>query len=134
MEAGRELDAEVAEKVMLLKVIARDWPCWYDPETGYAEAVVMPLEDGDLEGTHPEPVYDPYPGCNPNPRPSVVPEYSTDIAAAWAIVEELKLSILYEPDGWMASYVGSKGAPHIHYIHAATAPLAICLAALECVK
>lgn len=100
MEAGRELDALIAEKVM-----------------GF------PLEI--IRGA-------PYPEC---PR-----HYSTDIAAAWEVVEK--------DDGWghdwrVKRWVSSS-KPYSctaertadgqnFYAEAETAPLAICLAALKAV-
>ena len=45
MKAGRNLDAEVAEKVMGLIVVSHDWPCGREPECGFYEAahVIPPI-------------------------------------------------------------------------------------------
>lgn len=108
MDAGRELDALVAEKVM-------GWVCICERKHQLC------------------PVHDSY--------------YSTDIAAAWQVVERLK------HDGWNVSIGGDNGWGCTFYkvlvrgndaftstwteshgpINAENAPLAICLAALKAV-
>ena len=94
--AGRELDAEVAEKVM-----------WAD----------LDLTDYHIERAVPD--------C-----------YSTSIAAAWQVVEKMKLDSpmvrydAYRDDDrprWTCAINGVRG-------DANTAPLAICLAALKAVE
>src|SRR5919106_517365 len=90
MEAGRELDALVAEKVM-------GWP-------DYAEK-------------------------------NHCPEYSTDIAAAWLIVEEFvpayDLSLTWHNGAWETRFI-LWGAPMQHYTGKGNSEmLAICRAALK---
>ena len=113
MKAGRELDALVAEKVFGQKL--------------FRGAVVYgnwsPQDDG----------YDGY-VCD-------VPRYSTDIAAAWKVVEQLEtgtdddlpmlIHLFQDCDRW-------KCCVHLQYDHILmatawedTAPLAICIAALK---
>ena len=96
MEAGRELDTLVAEKVMGLNVdrsMMHNGPSYFDP-----------------------------------------PAYSTDIAAAWLVVEKLRETHdvelrgyqPYEPNNWQV-VVDSE------FYTEGTAPHAICLAALKAV-
>ncbi|MDP9315132.1 MAG: hypothetical protein M3R24_30430, partial [Chloroflexota bacterium] len=105
-EAGRDLDALVAAKVM-----------GFD-----ADRIIS--GGGYRVGNH---------------TPSVIswahiPQYSTDIAAAWEVVEKLiHLDPLvaiwgYEDGsiGWYCDFEGSKA-------HARTAPHAVCLAALKAI-
>ena len=117
LKAGAELDAMVAEKVM-------GWT-WHivriHASTNTMTAWVRP-------GHHVPKTIDP--GNNWNaPLP-----YSTDIAAAWEVVEKMykdhKLGMWMDvtvPESGIDAYFGDfKGA-------ADTAPLAICLAALKAV-
>lgn len=79
MEAGRELDALVAEKVMGLMRFqtsegrtnwrGEKWVQWYHA-------------DGQQPSCY---------GMTGSPSPSPLPKYSTDIAAAWELVEKLNL-------------------------------------------
>lgn len=118
MEAGRELDALIAEKVM-------GYPA-------FAEKVVTKLGDHLVISDH----------CaicgRKDGTSECLPHYSTDIAAAWEVVEKLRLSVLQFEDGWFADprlesyrehFWGALGADDF----SATAPLAICRAALEAV-
>jgi hypothetical protein len=58
---------------------------------------------------------------------NLCPHYSTDIAAAWELVEKMKYFTLYRGDGyWECEYSGQ----YLESIDAETAPLAICRAAL----
>lgn len=116
---GRQLDILVAEKVMRLE----PWP-------GFPGAFRAPII---LPGQTPKP-------CAP-------PEYSTDIAAAWEVVEKLREQgaafcieqhpMAEEPTVWFLTDKNmSEGIiPTDHQEHisatAATVPLAICLAALK---
>ena len=58
-----------------------------------------------------------------------VPRYSTDIAAAWTVVEKFRLIVGPRVDGWCATV----GLPDLldWYVADASAPRAICLAALK---
>lgn len=108
MDAGRELDALIAEKVM-------GWT-WKEVE---GEQYLYPPRPGDVN----------------------IPHYSTDIAAAWQVVEKLaELGMLTSVcwgrsgnHGIIASVDILEGGFN-KPIAAHTAPLAICLAALETVK
>lgn len=155
MAAGRELDALVAEKVMGLTVVAHDWPCGYDPECGYYEASMFAgFRDGDGSWyaergpVHVRAGVDLWP-----PRPSFhepdrliahvdpVPAYSTDIAAAWAVVEQVEdtgngwvFSLAHRviPDCWVARFT-PLAVTGLVSEEADTVPLAICRAALAAV-
>lgn len=99
LEAGRELDALVAE-AMGVNVVARDWPCGYWPDGGGYDA--------DTEAAHKNtaawfsdrgPVFAVGQGWPPRLLPGLdrpmasvrpVPFYSTDIAAAWTIVRAFR--------------------------------------------
>lgn len=115
MEAGRELDALVAEKVM-------GW------EPGPGGIHLFPPKD--------EPNRKRFTRWNGEARVTEIPHYSTDIAAAWEVVEKLghKFQMFLNTRGkWTeADFVhwpdNLKG-----YVAASadTAPLAICLAALK---
>jgi len=101
MKPGRELDALVAEKVMGW---APEYPGgWLHPPRNHPNRKKYLDHDG----------------C------SVLQPYSTDIAAAWEVVEKIEYNLeLIEDEEWIASFFGvrafGKSAPH-----------AICLAALK---
>lgn len=116
MNPGRELDALVAEKIFRQQVVD------IMGQVAIQHRITTPFE----YIITPE-------GIKPTPP------YSTDIAAAWEVVEKLKLSIVYNRDmgtwlagildafvanqivdGWMDVSATSKTAPH-----------AICLSALQ---
>lgn len=74
----------------------------------------------------------------------VLPHYSSDIAAAWEVVEKLKARLCEEPDTLALEYRGGTWQAGFKYFShedgwdygdnagkADTAPLAICLAALK---
>jgi hypothetical protein len=134
MEAGRELDAIIAEKVM-----------GWQRETDERE--LRRLNSGYLDASE-------YARWWINPSGGwacASPRYSTDIAAAWEVVERLKdanrddasydFDLIYESSkeretglrndvfGWFAQF----GEAEHGSGRADTAPLAICLAALEAV-
>lgn len=126
MEAGRELDALVAEKVMGKKTrrLSGNLYCWE--------------YDGDYKNLH--------------GLAQPIPAYSTDLSAAWEVVEKLcnwdvddnmlvlqgqgpDLEKKRSPDGeapqwWEAEIAGTWGKV---MVEAETAPLAICLAALKAI-
>ncbi len=68
--------------------------------------------------------------------PIGLPHYSTDIAAAWKVVEHLKrlepqLSFHPVSGMWMCIFNGDEGSEYEDYdSHGESAPLCICLAAL----
>lgn len=121
MVAGRELDARVAEKVM----------AWTRSMTQYGEFLrdaehgVAPLF-GVIRGN--------------------LPFYSTDIAAAWSVVEELTRPGLQFMSDFMVQRNGQRryfaqflaegltDGLHNEWIEAETMPLAICCAALAAVE
>lgn len=121
MTPGRELDALVAEKVMGCKVL-------WQKATVSGPYCGCNCADGFEEGPH----------SDPNRMDANLKSYSTDIAAAWEVVEKLaengKLLELYAGGGpkgasWTATFFdGSSGNEY-----ADTAPHAICLAALKAV-
>ena len=118
MNPGRELDALIAEKVMGLKNIRyiKDWS-FLEPDLA-----------SDLTEDH----------VNAKARGAdavVVPFYSTDIGAAWEVVDKFKeyqLLKIYYPSQEQTLYVVSfkRGCER----SAETAPHAICLAALKAVE
>lgn len=146
--AGRELDAEVAEKVMGWTGIGQ-WSCEIVPDDddwfGVPPGAIEKFKSNELTKT-----------CWP------IPNYSTDIAAAWLVFEKLSQSELTcstgDPNdgGSHISYVKShptKAASVVYpvverfgcqfwsadgsmigFAEADTAPLAICLAALMAVS
>lgn len=134
-EAGRELDALVAEKVMGLTREQWIFRCYVerherDEEWCYNCTALI----GDA------------------PADERVPNlYSTDIAAAWQVVEKMRvmdasvemMAYRIEAEGdkriahrvviWGANRMGGDWSTHVAEKAAATMPLAICLAALACV-
>jgi hypothetical protein len=113
LAAGRALDAQVAEQVMGLTVVAHDWPCSYDPECGQYEAENTFYTESEWGGER-GPVYVPDGGIWPpevppdeparRPSPSLttarnwmrpradvraVPFFSTEMADAWRVVEHM---------------------------------------------
>lgn len=107
MKPGRELDAKVAEVVMELNL-----------------SFQMEGEDTKLSGYH-------YTENYGQRYFSQIPRYSTDITAAWQVVEKMKeqhvFEIGFEYGRWECSFDWDESK-------ASTAPYAICLAALEVVK
>jgi len=121
VKAGRELDALIAEKVKGYKLT--------NPQDGpvmkYGSVTVQYLKTwmnsaGELFNNE------------------TLPEYSTDIAAAWKVVENIQLSF----PGTVFEFKSYSPEQHAHAIfigpktssaEADTAPLAICLAALKSV-
>lgn len=107
LTAGRELDALVAERVMGASVLRHQGSDGHDAYFDW--------------GDHTR---------------GYAPAYSTDIAAAWAVVEHLKqldLSLAWHNSQWVARFI--KWGKVEHSIgEADTGPLAICLAALKAVE
>ncbi len=104
MEAGRELDALVAERVM-------GW------QVSYAEKRGRPPLQDDRWG-----------------RYGPVPHYSTEIAAAWQVVEQVQKM----HDDTLAAFASflddGEGRSYLYNMKAADAALAICRAALHAVS
>jgi len=110
LEAGRVLDAQVAKKIM--NVVACD--NWHHCHTDVMEMNI--------------------PTCSHNciPRDHWPPKYSTEIRLTWHVVEKL-LSLGWHvdiEDGWHVVVFGGPTGK-CESAAADTAPLAICLAALE---
>lgn len=127
MNPGRELDALVAEKVMGKFVIS-------DPKQ-YLE--VMVSEGGDYFGgkwvstvlCHNE-TFDKH---LPGHAVAIVKQYSTNISAAWEVVEKLPGFSLRKLDGaYWCTFANSWDDELIDVIEK-TAPHAICLAALRAI-
>jgi hypothetical protein len=123
MEAGREMDAEIGRRVFGL--------------------AVRTITQIDHRGAHDEPGYSDPPRRMGDGRMGVaahaLPLYSTDLGAAWQVVDKLRaeghgefqLSADPDPtDAWIASFSVPLGDAPPFFPMAPTAPLAICLAAL----
>lgn len=134
MNAGRELDALVAEKVIGWKwatfcrvalllspfdfereVPGKPWMGWTE---GAENSVQRDIEER-LEGFQ------------------SIPHYSTDIAAAWEVVEKMRrdgygVHVGGRPDAWEISIINAGGL-EFSLDDQPTAPLSICLAALQAV-
>lgn len=126
MDAGRELDALVAEHVMGWKRV--DVPKDYDGQN--AGVTLLPATPSSI-GWDPKGAYALWHFC---------PYYSTDIAAAWLVVEKLvnegKVFIV-KGDGLRTGDYPLKWTvlcDNQPRTDANTAPLAICLAALKAVS
>lgn len=156
LQAGRELDAMVAERVMGWKVVGYV-DAWGEcgPEEPMAEPGDHPayVEECICEWVRQNNVEygkDPEHGwihghswqCL-----AIVPEHSTSVAAAWEVVEKMRergwqLHLQGPHGGWRARFVwwgetipvvGAR--PRIDpHADADTAPLAICLAAIQAVE
>jgi len=115
MEAGREMDALVAELM--------GWESQYIEYGGSAGEYVWVLPDGKWQ------------------HEPDVPEYSTDIAAAWLVVEKFlphfriecfEDSVNTDEKGWHCDIWTVRG--HACAEGCDTAPLAICRAALKAIE
>lgn len=127
MKPGREADAIVAEKVMGHTV---EWgKTWTLDDWSSTDNCTEEHGPGIPRGQ----------GMHiANPPRESVPEYSTDIAAAWEVVEKVEatgrwLWLSRGPGGWIAAFSAAENqAVPLHAkASASTAPLAICLAALS---
>lgn len=110
MNYGKELDILIATKIMGLEY----WP-------GRTDAVKATFVNWGFD-----------------PKPCIPPEYSTDIAAAWKVVEKLNLFFQYElhrdkSGRWQIGY-GSDSAYFNEVYEGHSAPHVICLAALDLKK
>ena len=130
LPAGRELDALVAEKVMGWRITA-----WNDGEPWGNREVFPPFEP--INGIPADC------DCISHSEAGEPPHYSTDIAAAWEVVEKLwdedfhvQFQLVHQVTAgkWRVEFPTRK-VPHHNYVfaHADTASLAICRAALKAV-
>lgn len=117
MKAGRELDALVAEKVMGWKL---------EPYTRCIQ--VLPVEAGRPPEGADTSKLKPF----NNIGSYEIPHYSTAIAAAWEVVEKLRLAILPMSNGQWGAAV-NEDKEFVPGFIANTAQHAICLAALKAV-
>lgn len=113
LPAGRELDALIASKVMGWLHVGRGI-------TSFADATLLPFDHGRRDGSTP---FEP------------VPPYSTDIRAAWAVVERVRhlsqessTRLEHEGELWHATF---STLDFLAQASGETAPLAICRAALK---
>lgn len=124
LEAGRELDSLVHRRVMELPVVPDAWG--------------LPMQPGDHWTSDPHGTYTGTPTTTGSP----IPAYSTDIAAAWEVVEKLReRRIFLSVDAhWDRFDVDAAIGPSLvvaadfwerAFATADTAPLAICRAALR---
>jgi hypothetical protein len=101
MPAGRVMDALVVERVM-----------GYTIDYEFEEPQIKELRDK----------YDEW---------GMIPCYSTDIAAAWQVVEKLRLFVMpWGDDEWCVSHERDKHLAFQNIVPAPSAPLAISRAAL----
>lgn len=148
MEAGNELDALIAEHIFNLQVLGIS-PCiettdkaevWLLNDKvdwgGRAERLPIYLRECRCAERIPE---DEIWNGHISLCVAVVPRYSADIAAAWLVVEKMKVThgawVEFE-DTWRADFQhGMVGSPHFSKGTGSgdTAPLAICRAALKAV-
>lgn len=148
--AGRKLDGLIAEAVMGIDIVSKNHPCGKDPECGnYKASHFLPATQS--WWTEKDIVYMPEWGLYPPEKTDEgdeycfvepVPFYSTDIAEAFKVVENMKSSfgadsmelIAYGKDYWCWFRKGIEdGAGTVKYIGKAngnTPALAICRAAL----
>lgn len=143
MQAGRELDAIVAERIMGWRWYTRPLAPlrWLGPPNAADgppnSAGAVALCDKADKGKEAEDGWwleeDRYRDGFPR-----VPHYSTEISAAWEVAEKLHLTVTPGIRGWRAarcnwSQSGETTAVgmtnHRQWVEAETAPLAICLAA-----
>ena len=123
LEAGRELDALVAEKVMGWK---------WDKGNSLQHLLLGP--DGAIGAVI---FHDGIADDDGIVQPLDCPHYSTDIAAAWEVVEKLRrandgeyLFTINDAGMWYAKFLDEHGEPVSRSGFCDTAPLAICRAGL----
>jgi len=134
LEAGRQLDALIAEKVM-------GWIWCVQVNT--CSPVKTELGKRSRFLGHPDRYrnwYEKWDGKEQLPidihEESAFGEYSSDIAAAWEVVEmfcadDIRLSLYYPVDGDICQLHFEGDSGRLHYAEAKAVPLAICRAALK---
>lgn len=132
IEVGRELDAEVAEKLF-----GAEWEHFPKADAGVASRLIAPAPDDWILVWH---YHDDRPS-HFNTNRDCLPEYGTRIEDAWKVVEKMREQG-FEMDmgfstssGWWALFYDhdenlAYRAEAENYADAETAPLAICCAAL----
>jgi hypothetical protein len=142
-DAGRALDALIAEKVMGWR-----WRrgAHYDVSSVPASQQQHLLAPGESVGEQPSGeftsiVEGDWPPADGRIIWNHMPEYSTDIAAAWLVVERMRadgwwpeVKYLVDWDNAAKWYAACHRPPHQWSATAATAPLAICRAALAALE
>lgn len=124
--SGRELDAAVAESLMGLRVVDRDWPCGREPECGCYEAALCREDEdaGDGWWTDRGPVYAERDGGWP-PEPfdrfngtvvmaaivQPVPFYSSDASEADAVAKRVLSRGEWAQDLFFSALWLQAGAP-----------------------
>lgn len=149
--AGRELDAALAERVMGLRVVHPAWPCGYYPD-GCSIEIMHAADDENREPdswhTELRPIHQVREGDPDNSDThtyrflcEVVPAYSTDIAAAWLVVERMRAlgwcvainDRMDDPEPWWCEFA-TDGYERGAQAWANTMPLAVCRAALAATR
>lgn len=135
LQAGRELDALIAEKVFGM-VVRRIKPDWYPYEVtlffhpAYPDEIVYSCDENASNAMMYRNGKDASDGAAP-----VLPNYSDDIASAWEVVEKMAQSYdfyLRFVSAWTAEFI-TIGGGEIDSADSETAPEAICLAALRAI-
>lgn len=120
MQAGAEMDALISSKIFEVMAFRATGNWEHENESDY-------LDEGEAYyfGEYQETIR--------------LPKYSTDIAAAWEIVEKLKAagkwlsistSFIGTDEKWCCEYSENNIQSEVDFVLAETAPLAICRAAL----
>jgi hypothetical protein len=137
IQAGRETDALVAERVM-------GWA--WQTKDGSTRWLAPPAQCGDFGHERPASGDEALEGAwwleaKPSDLHWIVPHYSTDIAAAWQVVESVvergyMVTVVQEDDAAVRVYLDHPSqVEDLDEIGVApTAPLAICRAALAAVE
>jgi hypothetical protein len=116
MEAGRELDELIAEKIMGLK------PCTFRMTGQISMSTIWNCEHNDCRN------------CYPKNQDAPMKSYSTDISSAWEVVNNMSNCLHLKQHGqdgvWVAEFCHNPGSQ----VSGKTAPLAICRAALLAVS
>jgi hypothetical protein len=134
MEAGREMDALVAERVMGLTLRREE----EDESPTHPYVYRWQRPDGSRICTHTSFGFG---WCGSRDEANkCLPSYSTDIAAAWQVVEhfskgkDMPVFVGMVGDSAEAKIYDTEGNPLMEPVHADTPALAICRAALKAVS
>ena len=142
LKAGRELDALVAEKVMGCRVSWWSLRLVDRPPTDIewrhglftSEASLERMEEGEVlvaDANGDMPMHQ----MLGRSEWEGIPRYSTDIAAAWEVVEKMRArGLIVDLTLGAGAYCRIGGFRPFAEERGATAPLAICLAALKAVQ